>query len=167
MMDHPGRRTKRRLKNLDRTQSRLAATRKFLIEGRESARIAGHRRHVQGVSDVDAVCNCRKHPLDALCVFNLHSRQPHCSLDRPGDGNIVKVVHRTEHPECLEQDSLPYPNLLRLEGGARTSALCLVIVDQKPYEHVRINGNHAVESRLRMPRILAADLASNASVKIG
>jgi len=84
----------RRLKKLDRTQSPFAATREISIEGCESASIAGRCRNVQGVSDVNTICNGRKCQLDALSFFNLHPGQTQRSFDRMCDCRVVEVVWR-------------------------------------------------------------------------
>ena len=85
---------------------------------------------MQGIGHVNSVCYGRKRQLDSRSVFDLHARQTQRSLDRACDGRIVEVVHGTQHPERLQQDSLTYPYVLRLEGGARTRALRLVVIDK-------------------------------------
>ncbi len=54
---------------------------------------------MQGIGDVNTVCNGRKRQLNSLRVFNLHSRQTQRSLDRTCDRRIVEVVNGTQHPE--------------------------------------------------------------------
>jgi len=85
---------------------------------------------VQGIGDVNTVCNGRKRQLNSLRVFNLHPGQTQRSLDRTSDGRIVEVVNGTQHPERLQQHSLAYPYVLHLEGGTRTRALRLVVIDK-------------------------------------
>ncbi len=97
---------------------------------------------MQGVSDVDAICNGCQCALDLLCGFDMHSRQTAGSFDRACDGRIVEFIYRSEHPEGLQQNGLSYPDLLSLEGCARARSLGCVIIHEQPYEHVRIDGDH-------------------------
>jgi hypothetical protein len=120
----------RGLKNLDRTQSRFAATRELLIEGRESTSIAGYRRNMQRVGNIDTVCNSRKRYFDAFGVLDSHFRQPQRSFYRPCDGNVIEVVYRAQHPERLQQHSHAHPYVLGLKCGTRARPLCLVIIDK-------------------------------------
>jgi hypothetical protein len=46
------------------------------------------------------------------------------------DHRIVEFVSGTQHPESLQQHSLAYRYVFRLEGGARTQALRPVVIDK-------------------------------------
>ncbi len=156
------------LNNLDRmTQSRFASTREILIETREGASITGHRRNMQGIGNIDTVRNHRERQFHAIGVLDVHSGQTQGALDRMGNGDIIEFVYRTQHPKRFQEDSLAYPYLLGLEGGARTGALGLVIVDEKADEHVGIDCDHT-NCREALPTAMsAADFDANACVKFG
>lgn len=63
-----------RLNNLDCAQSPLPTTRQNSIEGCKGAGISRCGCNVQGVRDVDTVCNGSKCELDSFGVFDSHSR---------------------------------------------------------------------------------------------
>ncbi len=122
---------------------------------------------MQGIGNIDTVRNDRERQLHPVGVFDAHSGQTKSALDCMCDGDIIKFVHRTQHPKRFQEDSLSYPYLLGLEGGARTRTLGLVIVDKKADEHVRINCDHT-NCRKALPTAMsAADFAANAGVKFG
>jgi len=121
---------------------------------------------MQRIRDINAVSDGRQGNLDAFEVLNLHPGQAQRSLDRTRNGNVLKIVYGAQHPERFQKDGLAYPYLFDFEECACTQTLRLVIVDQQPYEHIRIDCDHRKRSALPVT-VPATNFASNTCLEVG
>ncbi len=121
---------------------------------------------MQRIRDIDAVSDDRQGKLDAFEVLDLHPGQAQCSLDRTRNRNVLEIVYGAQHPERFQKYGLAYPYLFNFEDRACTRTLRLVIVDQQPYEHIRIDCDHS-KGRGLLVTVPATNFASNTCLEVG